>query len=72
MGLGVGEGTWAACGAIFGYMLYDCAVMLIWRRQTAKSMGMGMYYTVWGHHLLSLACWATALSRRNCALMVCW
>jgi len=72
MGLTAAAGTWASCGAIFGYMLYDCAVMLIWQRQMHKSMGSGLYATIWGHHLLSLGCWAIALSRRNCALMVAW
>lgn len=54
------------------YMLYDCGVMLAWKREIRKSMSSSMYKTLWGHHLLSLACWAIALSRRNCALMVCW
>ena len=36
-------GMWAGAGACLGYMVFDCLVMIIWRRELRKSMGGAMF-----------------------------
>ena len=50
-------GLWRGCGAALGYMLFDCGVMLVWRRELRESVGAAMLGQLWFHHIFSLLLW---------------
>ena len=65
-------GMWKGAGAALGYMVYDCVVMAVWRRELRKSMGGAMYSQIWFHHIFSLVFWPFSFHSSAAAVFVCW
>jgi len=65
-------GTWAGAGAALGYMVFDCIVMIIWRRELRTSMGGAMFKQIWFHHVFSLVFWPIGLHTSAAAVFICW
>jgi hypothetical protein len=72
MSLASPRGLWSACGAIFGYMVFDLVMLLVFARDLRRSMGGEMYWVVWGHHLLSLALWPVGLGTDLAVVPIGW
>ena len=53
-------------------MVFDCVVMIIWRRELRASMGSAMFQQIWFHHVFSLLFWPFGLHASAAAVFICW